>query len=816
MNLVIVESPAKAKTINKYLGKDYKVIASFGHIRDLPTKNGSVLPEDDFNIKYEISEKAEKYVSEIVKSAKKAEEIILATDPDREGEAISWHVVEVLKDKKVVKDDSVFKRVAFNEITKKAVLEAVANPRKVDSNLVNAQQARRALDYLVGFNLSPVLWRKLPGSRSAGRVQSVALRLICDREDEIEKFVTQEYWDISLEMIGEAQEKFSAKLTHLDGNKLEKFSIPNENIALEITGRLKDADFAVSKITKRQQKRHPAAPFITSSLQQEASRKLGFSAKKTMQIAQKLYEGVDIDGETIGLITYMRTDGVTLSNDAITATRSVILDNYGGQYLPKSPRMYKSKAKNAQEAHEAIRPTNVELIPKNIESQLDKDQFKLYNLIWMRTVACQMESVVIDTVAADITSKDGAFIARANGSVIVFDGFYKLYMEGKDDAEDEKNNMLPKLEEGEELETKKITPDQHFTEPPPRYSEASLVKKMEELGIGRPSTYASIISVLQDRKYATLEKKRFIPSELGRLVTVFLVKYFAKYVEYDFTAHLETELDMIADGDKPWKDLLNEFWQGFNSNIEDVSKYSISEVIEYVQESLDFHLFGDAESDGYKEKKKCPSCKDGKLSLKLGKYGAFLACSSYPDCQFRQQIVSNVGATDGMDESTVQSAAESDNKLLGQGDDGVDIFLKKGPYGFYVQLGEGFDKKEKPKRVPIPSNVKIGDIDLSMAKKLLSLPLHIGKHSKTDEEILMGIGRYGPYLKYQDKFISIPRNTDPFTVEIGEAEKIIAAKEAAAKASAAKVVAKAETAKKTTKKANAKKATVRKSAGKKS
>lgn len=774
MNLVIVESPAKAKTINKYLGKDYKVIASFGHIRDLPTKNGSVLPDEDFAMKYEISEKSSKHVSEIVKSAKGADQIILATDPDREGESISWHVAEVLKEKKAVKDDSVFRRVAFNEITKKAVLDAIANPRDVDSNLVNAQQARRALDYLVGFTLSPLLWRKLPGCRSAGRVQSVALRLISDREDEIERFVSQEYWDVSLDMIGDAKEKFTARLTHVSGIKLEKFSIANKEAADNIVRQLDGADFAVRKIEKKQQKRNPAAPFITSSMQQEASRKLGFSAKKTMQIAQKLYEGVDIGGETVGLITYMRTDGVTLSGDAIASIRDMIGNKFGNDYLPKSPRIYKSKAKNAQEAHEAIRPTNISHTPESLSDKLDKDQLKLYTLIWKRTVACQMASVVIDTVAATITTKDDRFSARANGSTIAFDGFYKLYQEGKDDSEEEKNKMLPPLKEKEALDVKKIKPEQHFTEPPPRYSEASLVKKLEELGIGRPSTYASIISVLQDRKYATIVKKRFHPSELGRLLTVFLTKYFAKYVEYDFTANLETDLDKIAEGDMPWKNLLGKFWDGFNNNISEVGEYKISDIIEYVQESLDFHLFGDKEDPEYKKRRKCPSCIDGMLALKLGRYGAFLACTNYPDCTFRRQIVQGDDAGTNQDEATQNP--QDNNKLLGQNDMGEDIFLKKGPYGFYIQLGEGGDKKNKPKRATLPPGVKPDGVDLDMALKLLSLPILIGKHSESGDEMLMGIGKYGPYVKYQNKFTSIPKSIDPFTIDVQTAEEVIAAK----------------------------------------
>lgn len=770
MKLVIVESPAKAKTINKYLGNDFKVIASFGHIRDLPSKNGSVLPDEDFAMKYEISDKSGKYVSEILKSAKKADEVYLATDPDREGEAISWHVIEVLKENKIITDDTKFKRVAFNEITKKAVLAAVASPRQIDTDLVNAQQARRALDYLVGFTLSPILWRKLPGCRSAGRVQSVALRLICEREDEIERFISREYWDIMLDVLSSDGEPFLAKLSHIDGEKLEKFSIDNKESAENIISRLKGQNFTIDSIKKKQQKRNTAAPFITSSLQQEASRKLGFGAKKTMQTAQRLYEGVDIGGETVGLITYMRTDGVTLAAEAVGNIRSLIEDKYGDQYLPKSPRVYKSKSKNAQEAHEAIRPTDISLTPEECASKLDKDQFRLYDLIWKRTIACQMESVVIDMVGADLLSEDKNFTARATGSTIAFDGFYKVYQEGQDDNKQEGSKILPPLSEGELINTKKINPEQHFTEPPPRYSEASLVKRLEELGIGRPSTYASIISVLQDRKYVTIEKKRFFPNDLGRLVTAFLVGFFAKYVEYDFTADLEDDLDKIAEGKIGWKKLLGNFWAGFNENVDKVSDQKIGDVIDYVEKSLDFHLFGDPSSKEYAKNKKCLSCSEGTLSLKLGKYGAFLACSNYPDCTFKKQISKSDGESD-------EGQTFTDNtKELGNNSVGDLIYLKKGPYGWYVQQGENKSKKEKPKRSPVPAGIKLETLDLEKALKLLDLPLNVGKHFETGEEILMGIGKFGPYLKYQNKFTSIPKNIDPFSVDITEAIEIIANK----------------------------------------
>ncbi|GAA5252773.1 type I DNA topoisomerase [Candidatus Rickettsia kedanie] len=764
MKLVIVESPAKAKTINKYLGDEFKVIASFGHIRDLPSKKGSVLPDENFVMKYDISDKASKYVDAIVKDAKKADAVYLATDPDREGESISWHVAEVIKEKNKVKSDDFFKRVAFNEITKKAIIHAVENPRKLDTNLVNAQQARRALDYLVGFTLSPLLWRKLPGCKSAGRVQSVALRLICEREDEIERFKSEEYWDISLKIQNSNNELFTAKLTHLNDQKLKKFSIINEKDAKDLTEKLKSQKFHVDKIEKKQQKRAPQPPFITSSLQQEAARKLGFSAKKTMQIAQKLYEGVDIDKGTIGLITYMRTDGVTLSNDAIADIRKLIDTSYGDKYLPSSPRIYKSKVKNAQEAHEAIRPTNITYTPDNLKAQLEKDYYKLYELIWKRTIACQMENVIMDLVVASLASENKEYLAKANGSTIAFDGFYKIYRESVDDEAEEENKMLPPLKEQEPLKTKEIIPNQHFTEPPPRYSEASLVKKLEELGIGRPSTYASILSVLQDRKYVTLEKKRFIPEELGRLVTVFLVGFFRKYVEYDFTAGLENELDEIAAGKLEWKAALNNFWSSFNHNIESVNEQKITEIISYVQKALDDHLFG-----ANKESKVCPSCKTGALSLKIGKFGVFLACSNYPECTFRKSIVS--GNDNNKNEGEL-SAITNENKILGTDKDGIEIYLKKGPYGPYIQHGEQ-EGKVKPKRSAVPASLNQNDITLEMALKLLSLPLKIGIHKDSSEEIMIGYGKFGPYIKYMSKFISIPKKYDFLNLSLDDSMKLI-------------------------------------------
>ncbi len=770
--LLIVESPAKKKPIEKYLGKDYEVKASFGHIRDLPSKNGSVVPESNFEMRYEVSSKSTKHIEEIAKAAKHADIIYLATDPDREGEAIAWHVAEVLKEKKLIKSPDFLQRITFNEITKTAVQAAIKHPRAIDINLVNAQQARRALDYLVGFTLSPILWRKLPGCKSAGRVQSVALRLICEREDEIERFKTEEYWDITLGMLNSKSEAFNAKLTYIDGVKLEKFSIVSEEQAKELEARLQNKQFAVSSIEKKQQKRQPSPPFITSSLQQEAARKLGFSAKKTMQIAQKLYEGIDIGGEVQGLITYMRTDGVTLSAESVQSIRSLIEENFGDKYLPSSPRLYKSKAKNAQEAHEAIRPTNIRLNPQQLEGKLDKDQQRLYELIWKRTMACQMENVLIDMVAANLDSEDQAFSCRANGSTIAFDGFYRIYREGTDDTAEEEDKTLPVLKEGEKVKTNSIKPQQHFTEPLPRYTEASLVKKLEELGIGRPSTYAAILSVLQERKYVTLAKKRFIPEELGRLVTAFLVGFFLKYVQYDFTAELENELDEVAGGKLEWKNLLQGFWSGFNSNIASVSEYKIIDVISHLEQALDHHLFGEA--GVINEKKKiCPSCTNGKLSLKLGKFGAFLGCSNYPECNFRKQITSETSSAEEDTSQNTEGAQPENNKILGQNQNGEDVYLKKGPYGWYVQLGEQISKLEKPKRAPLPPGVLPKDLTLEAAIKFLQLPLNLGSHPSGTSEITIGIGKYGPYIKYENKFTSIPKQIDPFTVTSEQAAEII-------------------------------------------
>ena len=768
MNLVIVESPTKAKTINKYLGKDYKVVSSFGHIRDLPSRNGSVRPDENFAMDYEINDKATRHVKEIISAVKSVDKIYLASDPDREGEAIAWHIVEVLKGKKALKENVEVKRIVFHEITKKSVIEAIEHPRDIDMDLVNAQQARRALDYLVGFTLSPVLWRKLPGSKSAGRVQSVALRLICDREDEIDRFISQDYWKVKCLLANTNKDQFWATLTHLQNQKLDKFHFPNQAQVDEVVMQLKNKDYVVSEIEKKQQRRNPYPPFITSSLQQEASRKLGFSAKRTMQIAQKLYEGVAIDGENTGLITYMRTDGTQLSADSVTATREFIAKEYGDKYLPSGPRIYKTKAKNAQEAHEAIRPTNVNLTPKITGQYLDADQQKLYELIWKRMVACQMENAVIDLVGANIITSDKYATLRATGSTLVFDGFYRLYNETRDEGdEDDENTALPPLDINEKLGLHETISSQHATEPPPRYSEASLVKKLEELSIGRPSTYASIISVLQDRSYVKLDKKRFFPEERGRLVTAFLVSFFAKYVEYSFTADLEEKLDDVSDGKMQWKQLLQEFWKDFSVNTEEVQKYDITRVIEALEPLVAGHIFTKV---GDTDPKKCLSCEGGILSLKIGKYGPFVGCSNYPTCTHTRKLFISDESESG--EPGGIPNANPENKVLGQNDAGVEIMLKKGPYGYYVQLGAD-SKTNKPHRSSIPKYISIETVDLKIAKDLLALPREVGIHSVTGKKILAGIGKFGAYVNHDGKYASIPNQPDVFTIDLATAELLL-------------------------------------------
>ncbi|NBX66956.1 MAG: type I DNA topoisomerase [Proteobacteria bacterium] len=761
-NVVVVESPAKAKTINKYLGSDYTVLASFGHVRDLPAKDGSVKPDDDFAMAWELGERAGKPVSEIKKALKGAKALYLCTDPDREGEAISWHLAEILNTKGME-----VHRVTFNEITKSAIKEAFEHPRAVDQNLVEAYLARRALDYLVGFTISPVLWRKLPGSRSAGRVQSVALRLICERESEIEKFVSEEYWTIAARLKNADGAPFMARLTHLSGNKLGKFDIPNEADAKAAQKRIEAKSLKVTNIEAKQVRRHPYAPFITSTMQMEASRKLGMSASETMRAAQKLYEGVDIGGETVGLITYMRTDGTTLSGEAVAQLRGHIKDTFGDAFVPDAPRLYKSKAKNAQEAHEAIRPTNARRTPEQVAKYLTTPELKLYDLIWKRAVASQMESAVMDQTTVDISDGTDDVVLRATGSVVVFEGFLKLYEESRDDSDDEndENRRLPALKMGDALGLNEVKPEQHFTQPPPRYTEATLVKKLEEEGIGRPSTYASIIQVLQDRNYVRLEQKRFIPEDRGRIVTTFLTKYFTKYVDYKFTAGLEEELDAISDGHVQWKEALRSFWDDFSKAVAGTKDLTITQVIDDLDAELGPHFFPIRE-DG-KDPRVCPACAQGRLGLRLGKSGAFIGCSNYkaePKCSYTTPLMVADGELSGL---------EAGPKDLGiDVTTGKQVTLRKGPFGVYVQLGEA-EGKDKPKRQGLPRGLAPDDVTLDVAMSLLALPRPVGTHPETGNKITAGIGRFGPYLKHGDTFKSIPAGDDVLTIGINRAVELL-------------------------------------------
>ena len=767
MNVVVVESPAKAKTINKYLGPGYTVIASFGHVRDLPPKDGSVRPDDDFDMDWEVDGRAEGRLKEIAEAVKSASQLILATDPDREGEAISWHITEELKRRKALGGIDV-KRVVFNEVTKSAVLDAMKHPRDLNRELIEAYLARRALDYLVGFTLSPVLWRKLPGSKSAGRVQSVALRLVCEREAEIEAFKPREYWTIHAVFKTAAGDQFTARLTHIDGAKLDKFDLPDKAAADAALAKiLAGAPFKVASVERKQTRRNPFAPFTTSTLQQEASRKLGLGASRTMRIAQKLYEGVNVGGETVGLITYMRTDGVQLSNEAIIGCRDLIQKDYGARYLPDTPRIYKSTAKNAQEAHEAIRPTDLHRRPKDVAGALDADELRLYELIWKRTLASQMESAVLDQVAVDVSGGAGAVTMRATGSVVVFDGFLTLYQEDRDDPADdeESGGRLPSLSEGQPVERDQVTPEQHFTQPPPRYSEASLVKRLEELGIGRPSTYASILQVLQDRKYVRLEKRRFIPEDRGRLVTAFLTNFFEHYVEYNFTAKLEDLLDDVSGGRVDWKTVLRDFWRDFSGAVAGTKNLTITQVIDALDETLGAHFF--PANDNGKDSRACPTCREGRLGIKLGRFGAFIGCSRYPDCRFTRRL----GVENGNGEGEIEGP-----KALGLDPETAQrVTLRKGPYGTYVQLGEtGEDKKEKPKRVTVPRGLVPTEITLDQALALLSLPRTVGDHPETGEPITAGLGRFGPYLKHGDAFKSLRGDDDVLTIGLNRAVALLA------------------------------------------
>jgi DNA topoisomerase I len=767
MNLVVVESPAKAKTINKYLGRGYEVLASFGHVRDLPAKNGSVDPDANFRMIWEVDAKAQKRLNDIARAAKQADRLILATDPDREGEAISWHVLEVLKQKKALNGQPI-DRVVFNAVTKQAVNEAMANPRRIDQALVDAYLARRALDYLVGFTISPVLWRKLPGARSAGRVQSVALRLVCDRELEIEKFVRREYWSLVATLATPRQDTFEARLVGADGKKLQRLDIGWGAEAEAFKQALDGASFRVETVEAKPVKRHPQPPFTTSTLQQEASRKLGFAPAHTMRVAQRLYEGIDIGGETIGLITYMRTDGVQIAAEAIAALRRVIEADLGARYVPPAPRRYETKAKNAQEAHEAIRPTDVGRHPKDAKRFLDADQARLYELIWLRTVASQMESAELERTTVDISAKVAArrLELRATGSVVKFDGFLALYQEGQDeDADEEGARRLPAMTAGEALTKRSIAATQHFTEPPPRYSEASLVKRLEELGIGRPSTYASILQVLKDRKYVRLDKRRLYPEDRGRIVVAFLESFFAKYVEYDFTAGLEEQLDLISNNEAAWRDVLRDFWRDFIGAVDEIKDLKISQVIDALDELLAPHLFP-PRADG-SDPRKCPNCENGRLTLKLSRFGAFIGCSNYPECRYIRSL-----------SSSPDGAGDIGTKKLGvDPDSGLEVTLRSGRFGPYVQLGEA-SEGEKPKRAGLPKGTVVDEVDLVRALALLSLPRDVGRHPEDGEVIRAGIGRFGPYVQHGKTYASLDDGDDVFHVGLNRAVTLLAEKRA--------------------------------------
>jgi DNA topoisomerase-1 len=778
-DVVVVESPAKAKTINRYLGGGYTVLASLGHVRDLPPKDGSVRPEQDFAMDWQSDARGEKQVGAIAKALKGASTLYLATDPDREGEAISWHVKAMLAEKKALKGVRV-RRITFNEITRNAVRAAMAQPRDLDQPLIEAYLARRALDYLVGFTLSPVLWRKLPGSRSAGRVQSVALRLICEREAEIEAFRAREYWTVEADFTTPAGAQFTARLTHLDGRKLEQFDLPNEDLALRAKRRVAAGRFHVGAVEKKRVRRHPYAPFTTSTLQQEASRKLGFGAQQTMRLAQQLYEGVDLDGESVGLITYMRTDGVQMAREAISAIRDHVAVSYGTNYLPPAPREYQSRIKNAQEAHEAIRPTDVLRTPDAVARFLSADQRRLYELIWKRAVASQMQSAELDQVSVDVSDGKGVTL-RATGSVVAFDGFLKLYREDSDDAaEEEDSRMLPPMAPRDPLGRGEVTATQHFTQPPPRYSEASLVKRLEELGIGRPSTYAAILSVLQDRKYVRLEKRRFIPEDRGRLVTAFLVSFFVHYVDTGFTASMEEKLDDIADGNIDWRAMLRAFWDEFSYAVDQTKDLKISDVIAALDEDLGPHFFP-AREDG-SDPRACPACGNGRLGLKLGRYGSFIGCSNYPNCQYTRRLAIETGDDQG---ETLKDGV----RVLGQHPDtGEEITVRRGPYGLYVQQGENGEAngkpasgrqaqaKPKPRRTTLPRGLEGEQVTLEQALELLSLPRVVGTHPETHEPIEVGIGRFGPYVRMGAVFGSLDRDDDVLAIGINRAVDLIARK----------------------------------------
>ena len=775
MNLVIVESPAKAKTINKYLGKDFIVLASYGHIRDLPSKNGSVDPENNFKMIWEIDNFSKKYLKDITDAAKDSSKIILATDPDREGEAIAWHVKEFLNEKKLLKDKKI-ERVVFNEITKNAVTNGIENPREIEPNLVDSYKARRALDYLVGFNISPILWTKLPGSKSAGRVQSVALRLLTEREHEIENFKPEEFWTLNIKVKSSDGKIFQANTFQIDGNKIEKFYFRNKNEVNNSIEKIKSKNYSISDISSKVITRNPSGPFTTSTLQQSASSKIGFGASRTMQIAQRLYQGIDIEGDTIGLITYMRTDGTNISNEAVELFRSYIKDKFGNNYLPNQPLNYSGKkAKNAQEAHEAIRPTDISLLPENMKKYLSTDQHKLYNLIWTRALSSQMESAKFDRNTITITSNDNLNIFKTSGSVIKFDGFLKIY---KNEENNEEENILPHVLKGP-IKIEEFIDEQHFTQPPPRYSEASLVKKLEELGIGRPSTYASIISVIANRGYADIVNKRFFPTDRGKLISAFLEKLFAKYVDYGFTAKLEDQLDDITSGKEDWIKVLEKFWKDFNKNVTSVKKKRTREVLDLLNESLGDFIF-EVDENGQIDRK-CKLCNNGQLSLKNSfRGGAFIGCSNYPDCKFTRPLSKSKAA---------QQVNLSEPKLLGKNDEGKEIFLRNGRFGPYLQYEidpnlnqnkTNYKKKKSKKKeqkniinISIPKGIPIESIDLSKANFLCSLPKSLGINPENGNEITLNSGRFGPYLKCENKSARLEIVEEIFSIGLNRAISLI-------------------------------------------
>ncbi|MEZ7135876.1 type I DNA topoisomerase [Komagataeibacter sp. SM21] len=773
-DVVVVESPAKAKTINKYLGDQFTVLASFGHVRDLPPKDGSVRPDEGFAMVWEADERGSRQIAAIAKALRGARHLYLATDPDREGEAISWHVRAMLEEKNLLKGIEV-QRVTFNEITKSAIKTAMAHPRELDFPLIEAYLARRALDYLVGFTLSPVLWRKLPGSRSAGRVQSVALRLICEREAEIEVFKPREYWSVIARMTTPAGLPFTARLTHLDGHKLDQFDLNDEAGAMRAKAAVEAGDFSVARVERRKVRRNPPPPFTTSTMQQEASRKLGMGAQVAMRTAQQLYEGIDIGGETVGLITYMRTDGVQMAGEAIAAIRGHIGHSFGDQYVPEKARIYSTKAKNAQEAHEAIRPTDVRRTPADMARYLSPEQRKLYELVWKRSVASQMQSAELDQVAVDITDRQQHATLRATGSIIAFDGFLRLYSEGRDDSpaktDDDQDRMLPAMSERDAIGRGDVTAEQHFTQPPPRYSEASLVKKMEEIGIGRPSTYASILTVLRDRNYVQLENRRFIPEDRGRLVTAFLTSFFERYVDTQFTAGLEEQLDDISGGRANWRDVMSAFWSDFSHAVDQTKDLKISDVITALDADLSPYFFPQRE-DG-QDPRVCTACNTGRLGLKLGRYGAFIGCSNYPTCQYTRKLVAD--PKEGEDAATLKDGM----RVLGTAP-GTDeeITVRRGPWGLYVQQGEPDpeDKKAKPKRATIPRGLDGDTITLEQAAGLLSLPRIVGIHPETGESIEAGLGRFGPYVKMGAVYGSLDKDDDVLTVGLNRAVDALAKK----------------------------------------